>query len=206
MPGLAELQRRAYARDSTPEQRAAAEAALAVLRGRGGTRFEPPHPTLWLRPRRLWILGIVVAAVLGGAIVAGAQHPPSSLLIFERPQNSRDLQAPTWLPVTSYHNRIGDRPDLSSVRWLTSVDEWDVYVYLTATDGVCLRTASGLSGGGRCTSLAEFERYGIVHSFARRPVADTDYISIFWGPTGEPRVYDEVPEELYRTGVEKRIP
>jgi hypothetical protein len=206
MAGLAELQRRAYARDSSAQERAEAEAELALLRGRIATEFELPRPPLWSRPHRLWMLGLVVAALLGGAIVAGAQHPPSSLLLFERTQDSRDLEAPTWLPVTSYHNRVGDRPDLSSLRWLTSVDEWEVYVYLTETDGLCLRTASGLSGGGKCTSLEAFERYGIVYSFATRPVADPDYISIFWGPTGAPRVYDQVPEELYRAGVEGRIP
>ncbi len=206
MSRLAELQRRAYARDSSAEERASAQAELVALRGRMPPTFDPPRATLWPRPHRLWILGIVVAVLLGGAIIAGAQHPPSSLLIFERAQSQRDLTAPTWLPVTSYHNRVGDHPDLSSVRWLTSVDEWEVYVYLTETDGLCLRTASGLSGGGTCTSLAAFERYGIVYSFATRPVADPDYISIFWGPTGAPRVYDRVPEELYRAGIEDRVP
>lgn len=179
MPGLAELQRLAYARESTPEERAAAEAALAALR-------EPPRvdepftvPALApARPPRMLLAALLGAAAGAGlvATVAVAFVPPAAALdVFERPATAQDALGPQWAFLGG----------VVQVRLLAVDDGRQVFGYLDEAGEVCIALVDGALANGTCTSVDEFARHGLaLTSYDREAMDRIDRVRVTWSPDG----------------------
>lgn len=216
MTELAELQRRAYARESTAEERAAAERELAALRASMDARREiealhaslaatqpidtepaqfgipehwsVPHP----HPAALWMLA---ALSLAGAVASSVLPARPSLEVFDRPATAADRGGPEWLGRTS----IGE-VSAGPMRWLGADRGWNIYGILTDDDRVCLWVADPTSGNGGCTSLTAFETGGL--GIGAKRADEPEYLTVFWGPTGDARLYELPIEEVLRSGLE----
>lgn len=201
MSDLAELQRRAYGPDSTPEQRAAAETELAALRAPAtepaADVAAPPAPRRTLLPWTLIALTLLAAIAIG---VVALSLPRSSLEVFERAQTDEDLGAPGAM-FSPFPGLVGTvRPEPGSVRLLGSEDEWRVYAYLTYEGLVCTWSALGEGGSAGCANPEDFAVRGVSGTTTIGP----DTLTVFWGPTGDARLYALTLEEVYRQGLEPR--
>lgn len=183
MTGLAELQRRAYARDSTAEDRAAAGAALAALRpaapdhdGFAVPVFDRPRV-----PRTLLaaLLGSTAGLALVATVVATFVPPAAALDVFDRPATARDAAAPSWA--------LGD--GASDIHWLADEGEREFYAYRDASAGICLAIVSGVTGFRTCSPVDRFARDGMaITSYEREAMDRINRVSVRWLPSGELRV------------------
>lgn len=201
MADLAELQRRAYGPDSTPEQRAAAEAELAALRAPApepaAEVAPPPTPRRTVLPWTLIALALVAAVAI--AVVA-LSLPRDSLDVFERAQTEQDRGAPAAM-YSPFPGLVGTvRPEPTSVRLLGTEGEWAVYAYRTYDGLVCTWTALRDGGTGACATPEQFAGTGTSSTANVGP----DTLTVLWGPTGDARLYALPLEEVYRQGLEPR--
>ncbi|MEP6478224.1 MAG: hypothetical protein ABJB03_02440 [Rhodoglobus sp.] len=201
---LRELERRAYSRDVNANDRTAAELELAQLQAdaMGPSDATFALPPLARRPSVLPVvaLGGLTALVLVGAIIASAPH--GSLDVFGTPQAQADLGAPDWMSSIGDLNGLQDRILPDTFRLLATDRGWDVFAFRTESGQVCLWTLDERGGGGSCVSEAQFRSSGLQSSTSRRDGTANEYLTVFWGPTGELRAYDLPADQVIERGLE----
>lgn len=216
---LAALQRAAYGPDSTPVERAAAEAALQAravptasatlpepaaptqlpehVEGRGTDDADLPFsvPPVHRTPR--FAAAIAALAVAASVAFVGASTiaatPRSSLEIFDRPQAEQDLGFPF---ATIDLDVIPE-----TTRWIGNLGDDRVAVALEEHGWICSLQASADNssiGSAGCISPVAFARSGLL----LESDGDGQSHTLYWGPEGGSRSYDLSAFELDRRGIE----
>ena len=166
---LADLKRRAYGRPVSEADAATAQAELRRLSTPDAPPPAPvlPEPVASVRPKQKLLLA--VAALAAAALATGiALAPRPSLDVFAMPQSG----VPAW---------PGARAADDDIRWLGSLGPWDVFGFMTAGGNVCVTAfLAGASGGGSCTSRANFAAAGLAFATS---VSGED-LTVAWGPRG----------------------
>jgi hypothetical protein len=175
--GIDELRRRAYARDSTPEQRTVAEAELARrMPAPLGTEFTLPPLRTRAMPRLLLValLGAVAGLGLVATVSATFVPPALALEVFDRPAIDADAAAPAWVA-----------PDAVDARWLTDEASWSLFAYRTASGEVCVAAVKLSTNTGRsCTLQESFVRAGLKLTVYAREPGRVDRLTVVWHPDG----------------------
>jgi hypothetical protein len=171
-----ELLRRAFSRDSTDVDRAAAQAELA--RDDPGPPPSPPPPAL--RPPAvprlllLALLGAVSGLGLIATVSATFVPPAVALEIFDRPPIAADAAAPDWAA-----------PGATQARWLADAASWSVFAYRTAGDRICVAAVKLSTGAGRsCVDEARFVRDGLALTVYARDFGRVERLMLTWRPDG----------------------
>lgn len=179
MSRLVELQRRAYARESTPEERASAEAELAALRETkvADEPFGIPSWSASRAPRLL--LALLLGASVGTGLVATVNAtfvpPATALEVFDRAATAQDAGAPRWAFVGG----------ASQVRLIAVVRQRQVFAYLNDAGEVCIALVDGALANGTCTSAEQFARSGLtLTSYDREAMQRINRVVVTWGPDG----------------------
>ncbi|MGV8883733.1 MAG: hypothetical protein ACOH19_16415 [Rhodoglobus sp.] len=120
------------------------------------------------------VLLIVTAIAVGSVAILS---PKSSLDVFSRPQNSRDLEIPG----------LDADAALDSARWIGSFGGFDMFAYLRGADEVCVVAVESRGAHMDCTSRREFALDGIEIKAGRFTSTGTEYYTLEWGPYGAPR-------------------
>lgn len=182
---IADLKRRAYARPTSAEDAAQAQAELARLAV--GERAEDewyippaPHSTAGGRVK----IGIAVLAALAalGALV-NTPAPGGSLAVFDRPQNPDDLTAPGWAILSGFESPQGAED--VTIRWLADFGDARLYAYRTAEGFVCLSLVHGVGTRISCTTPVEFAASGLMLGYGTT-ANQGPAITVLWGPDGGP--------------------
>jgi hypothetical protein len=175
--GIDELRRRAYARDSTPEQRAAAEAELARrMPAPRGAGFTLPPLRTWAVPRLLLtaLLGAIAGLGLVATVSATFLPPAVALEVFDRPSTDADAAVPEWVA-----------RDAVEARWLAVEASWSLFAYRTASGEVCVAAVKLSTGGGTsCTPAERFVREGLQLTVYAREPGRVDRFTVAWHPDG----------------------
>jgi hypothetical protein len=216
--GLYELKLAAYSRHAHPTDEARAGAALLVALEREAalsteldaalatiaTPTPAPAPVVMPRFRvsrgaRLMLAGATVAAVLA-AVGTTASAPADSLAVFRRPATEVERLSNPWASAAA--NRVPG--GVNEVRWLGAAEGIDIYAYQDARYGVCLASVDpGLVTAGACASTKEFGADGVFLEVRKNSGSGSQYLSIFWGPTGNVRAYPKPAEAVYGAGLER---
>ncbi|MCU1410694.1 MAG: hypothetical protein JWR04_1401 [Rhodoglobus sp.] len=186
---LADLKRRAYARPTSAEDAAEAQAELARL-------AIPEHVDVdwYIPPTQRIVVGgrakVAIAALALAAAFAAVVNtipPGGSLDVFDRAQSPADLTAPGWAILSGFESPIGAE-DLT-IRWLADFDGSRLYAYRTTEGFVCLSLVHGMGTRITCTSPIDFEDSGLRLAYGTTSM-EGPALTVVWGPDGGPMFYD----------------
>jgi hypothetical protein len=216
--GLYELKLAAYSRHENPADEARDGAALLVAQEREVALSEeldvaiaivsapivapPPVVVPTYRFARGWRPALVLAivATLVTAVVTTPSAPADSLAIFQRPTSEVERITNPYALAAAKRVPGG----VNEVRWLGAAEQIDIYAYQDEQYGICLATVdAGLVTSGACASLNYFETDGVFLEVRHNSGSGAQYLSIFWGPTGDVRTYPMTAEAVYRAGLER---
>jgi len=216
--GLHELTLAAYSRHATPADEARAGAALLAAQERQAALSReldaaiaiiaapilPPRPVVVPRyrlPRGARpALAVAIVAALVAAVVTTPSAPADSLAIFQRPTSEVERITNPYALAAAKRVPGG----VNEVRWLGAAEGIDIYAYQDSQYGVCLASVDpGLVTAGACASTKEFETHGVFLEVRRNSGSGAQFLSIFWGPTGDVRTYPMMAEAVYQAGLER---
>ena len=216
--GLYELKLAAYSRHDNPADEARAGAALLKAQEREAALsreldaalatitapIAPPAPVVVPRfrvPRGSRpLLALAIVAALITAVVTAPTAPADSLAIFHRPTSEVERISNPYALAAAKRVPGG----IKDVRWLGAAEQIDIYAYQDSQYGICLATVdSGLVTSGACATRSDFDRDGVFLEVRHNSGSGAQYLSIFWGPTGNARTYPMTAEAVYQAGLER---
>jgi hypothetical protein len=219
--GLYELKLEAYSRHEHPADEARAHAALLAAQERQSALSDeldaalatiaapipPPTPVVvpkYRAPRATRVaLAFAIVAALITAVVTTPSAPADSLAIFQRPTSEVERISNPYALAAAKRVPGG----IKDVRWLGAAEQIDIYAYQDSQYGICLATVdSGLVTSGACASRSDFDTDGVFLEVRHNSGSGAQYLSIFWGPTGDARTYPMTAEAVYRAGLERPRP
>jgi hypothetical protein len=142
-------------------------------------------------PWALLASGLALAAAIG---VVGGSLPRPSLDVFALLQSGADRAAPDALYAPAPGVTGSTRPDAGTVRLLAEQDGVRVFAYRTFDDLVCAWAGDGDRAVTGCADPDVASTAGLVLA--------GDSLSVFWGPTGAPRIYELPLGLVYDAGLE----
>jgi hypothetical protein len=218
--GMADLARAAYSRHETVagERRAVAALARALDREASTGRAldaaiaavelatRPPEtpdvPEFRLRHGTRSAVTVALAVVLFAVAATATTYRPDSLAVFDTAPTAQNLGAPDARAAAT--RAVGYVED---VRLIGRAEGLDVFAFLDPQFGVCLSVVdANRAASGSCTKLSAFRERGLFVQVNRRSLTAGTDLSIFWGPVGTLRIYPYTLEEVFRGGLETRLP